>query len=123
MSQTATLFQIVTGPRLGGNAVIQVAATQDETDMATALPDILQGHYITLQNEGSETIYYIWAPDDTATIDEDADVGTNPTQQCYSIPAGGEQSYVPPKDNHYLIAKTAANTSTLRVCISSEYRQ
>ena len=122
MSQTATLFKIVTGPVHGKTVVIPVGSTQDEINIASVLPSVLEGHYVTLQNDGAEKVYYIWAPDDDVEIDEAADIDTDPEEQCWSIGAGESESHVPPANNYFLVVKTASNTSTLRVTVSSEYR-
>ena len=122
MSQTATLFKIVTGPAHRRTIVIPVSDTQDEIDIASKLPSVLEGHYVTLQNDGSEKVYYIWAPDDDVEIDEAADIDTDPEEQCWSIGAGESESHVPPANNYWLIVKTASSSSVLRVTVSSEYR-
>ena len=122
MTQTGVLYKTVMGPRHGSIVIIEVTSTSDETDMAAELPGINEGHYVTLRNDGAETVYYMWASSDSASVDEDADDDAGGDERCWAIGAGEERSEVPPEGHYYLIAKTAANTSTLRVAISSDYR-
>ena len=122
MTQTGVLYKTVMGPRHGAIAIVAVTSTSDETDIATALPGINEGHYVTIRNDGDETVYYMWAEDDTAAVDETATDASSGDQRCWAIGAGEERSEVPPEGHYYLIHKTASNTSTLRVAISSDYR-